>query len=1600
MSGVEGGGDTPIPRIVRPPAAVEKEQTSTEGDALARILASLEEGEKAPPKEEGRLVMTEDVKNALKQLEPLRAEKWPDLADFFIEFENICRMCSVLAGNWLLVLKSKISADFMTVLRDIPGYPALPYMVVRDRILNHYGPGDPLQYYVDQLAAIRLAPGETVRDLEHRFQRLLEKHEAARLRLTVPDEAPPSNRNKVQWWLAALPAKLRADVETGLKPLRVDIGPGKPRQYPFLSEVVRITREYEQDALREASRSSDVAFVCREKRTRPPLPRKKGGKAPPPKRAKAGTGIEGKQCFQCKGFGHLKAQCPSRKQGMPRGICQIPVLVEGRNCVAVVDSASTRSLINSSLFDLLCDQGKHLEVERRDPKKLLLADGSECIVDSWVSVNVFCGKHCCKVTTAITENLPAELLLGIDSLVQFGMVIDIPGERCFSHGCTIPMACNDTSRHIICAVEYNEIPKLSSKLVRIQAPKDDIQVDHLDSGRLLVARGMIPRDLPNPCVLLMNTSGHPVRIRPGTPLCRAVAEEDGCVLAAVEQLQHTKASGGIRVFEEDENLRRALTRKQWIALHRVLRHYAKLFDPPEAQHVAATAEHVIDTGDHVPITCAPYQQNPARRQFIEEEVTTLLKAGKIRPSQSAWASPVVLVGKKDGSIRFCVDYRRLNAITKRDAYPLPRIDDSLHAMEGMVWFSSFDLAQGYWQHKLHKDSKEKTAFVCHMGLFEWNVLPFGLTNAPATFQRTLDLVLAGAKWQCCLVYLDDILVFSKDFDTHMKDLDLVLGRLQQHGLLVKPQKCTLCTKEIKYLGHLISGKGVRPDPAKVAALRDMPAPSNVTQLQSFLGFANYYRLFVKNFAREASPLYALCRKDVRWAWGRRAQEAFEKIKQLVCNATLLHQPDWSLPFLLDTDGSKDGLGAVLSQVRDGVEEPLGFQSRTLSKAEAKWHCSEFEALAVVWGTRQFEHYLADRHFTVRVDHHNLRWLKTAKKSRLQRWALELQAFDYDVEYRRGAEHCNCDGLSRNPVTGTSGAARCTQCSETNSEPPNGSEPTFLAVAHDNRGFLDITELRRAQAEDEFCKGLIDLLCGVVSADATTLGEKVSNFVYENDLLFFVDRRSNWRPVLRLCIPEGPWRSKVIGQYHDAELTGHLGAAKTLGRLRERFYWSGMHKDVLEYVRSCRSCQLRKTRVRAQGLLQPIAVQGPWDVVGMDIFGELPITTRGNRWCLAFIDHFTKWPEIIPLRRIDAKSIADCIHAYIICRHGCPRKLLSDRGHQFLSEVVKRLCKRYGVDKVFTSPYHPQGDPQAEAFMKPLGNALTVLAEEHKADWDEFVDSVAFAYRSAVHPTTRYTPFFLNHLREPRLPPDLLLVDDIGELPTPSLSEVEEGRWEIMKNVRRQVHELLKSSQLASKGRYDQGRKPVKYQVGSLVLLRRPGKTRKLEMRWAGPFEVTEVSPTGLNVVIKHRKSSTQQRVHVDRVIPFHVRPEEDVVCDDNSTTTAQVEHLGRADATKSTTCTWDRPLGADAEGSIESSTRHAAHSRSVAHLDNEEYEVSKVLGYDESAFAEPRFLVRWKGYGPEHDSWEPEDALVNARDAVLQFKVVWNRQNPNCPFEL
>ena len=659
------------------------------------------------------------------------------------------------------------------------------------------------------------------------------------------------------------------------------------------------------------------------------------------------------------------------------------------------------------------------------------------------------------------------------------------------------------------------------------------------------------------------------------------------------------------------------------------------------------------------------------------------KQGIVEPSTSPWSSPVVLVRKKDGSTRFCVDYRRLNDVTQKDSFPLPQIDVTLDALNGATWFSTLDLKSGYWQVELEQSAKEKTAFTAGKGLWQFNFMPFGLCNAPATFERLMEAVLAGLPWKTCLVYLDDIIVHAVNFDSHVENLRKVLTKLRQANLKLNPQKCNLFQQQVQFLGYTVAKDGISADQGKVKAVQDWPQPSNVREVKSFLGLCTYYRRFVPGFSNIAKPLHLLSEKNTKFQWTNECDAAFKSLKQHLTQTPTLSYPDFKKPFILDTDASNVAIGAVLSQVVDGAERPITYFSKTLSKPETRYCVTRRELLAVVKATEHFHPYLYGNPFLIRTDHASLRWLLSFKnpEGQMARWLQKLQQYNFNVEHRVGERHGNADALSRRPCNQN----ECRYCEkreirewELQNEKPR--QPTtevvgrrIYTISSESSGNQQssLEEIGEAQRSDPEIRCIITWMeesstkpeWNEVSSYGTSVksywGQWESLRLHDGKLYRIVDNDTA-QQLWQLVIPK-PLRKTVLEQLHDNPAGGHFGVAKTLSKVRERFFWPNCRQFVEEWCQKCVKCASRKGPSKQQkGPMKQFMVGAPLERVAVDVLGPLPTSTSGNKYSFTLGDYFTKWVEAYPLENQQAETVAEVIVKEFVSRFGVPLQLHSDQ----------------------------------------------------------------------------------------------------------------------------------------------------------------------------------------------------------------------------------------------------------------------------------------------------------------------------------------------------
>ena len=573
--------------------------------------------------------------------------------------------------------------------------------------------------------------------------------------------------------------------------------------------------------------------------------------------------------------------------------------------------------------------------------------------------------------------------------------------------------------------------------------------------------------------------------------------------------------------------------------------------------------------------------------------------------------------KKDCSLRFCVDFRQFNAATVKDAHPLPRIDDLLDAFHGARWFSTLDLKSGYWQVPIMERDKEKTAFRTSSGqLYEFNQVPFGLCNAPATFSHLMDRILSGLHWETRLFYLDDIIVFSSTWEEHLAHLRQVFERLRHTNFKLGAEKCAFTDKEVTYLGHRVMEEGLPQDPALLMAIREILPPETATEVHSFLGLAGYYWRYVKNFTAIAGPLHALTRMDAVFHWSADYQDAFDRLKTLLTTSPITDFPDFSQSFRLYMDASTAGLGAILAQVREGRERIICCASRSLNQAEKAYPATKLECLAIVWAVAKFRPYLMAMPFEVYTDHYTLQWLKTMRtgSALLHRWSAALEEYDFTVKHLSGKAQTHVDGLSRLPVD---------------------TAPLEDVLLH----------LRLLENEDE--------------------------------------------------------ARKLAKELHSAT---HLGGQALWKLFRDRYDYKAGRRICLEESQSCPQCQLGSDYGHRQKTTGAIQSQGPWDTLSINIVGPLSADHR-QEFLIMFVGCYSRYTILVPSSNHTANTVSEALLRHVVPYFGTQRRLLSDCGREFVSGIWTKLLHSLGIQRVLTSPYHPEGNAINEQSHRTLHNML-------------------------------------------------------------------------------------------------------------------------------------------------------------------------------------------------------------------------------------------------------------------------------------------------------
>ena len=889
------------------------------------------------------------------------------------------------------------------------------------------------------------------------------------------------------------------------------------------------------------------------------------------------------------------------------------------------------------------------------------------------------------------------------------------------------------------------------------------------------------------------------------------------------------------------------------------RHMSVVQLPGEPLKTTPTVQHKIDYEGPKDLFIPQYSIPFKDLEDCGIEIDRLEAEKHIRASKSAYNFPLIPVRKRNGSLRIVHDFRCLNKYTRKQRFPLPKIDDILASLKGAKYFCVLDLKSAYFQIELTEESKRFTAFRTSKGCWEYTSMPYGISNAPSTMQRLMMQVICGLPQ--CNVFLDDILVFGATLEECENNLENVLRRLDKHSLTISPEKCSFFKNKCSYLGHIISDEGISPDPEKVVAIKQFPRPDNLHSVRSFLGLAGYYRKFIRNYSQIAAPLHQLTKGHVRKGkrisinWGEEEEEAFCKIKEAIVEDVTLVYPDFNEPFRLTVDASDRAVGGCLSQLdKEGRDRPVTFFSKKLLPAETRYDAVSREALAIIYGLKINRQYILGRSITLLSDNQPLVWLlkSSVPSQRVARWQIILSEYDItDTLHISGKSNYVADALSRNVPE------------EDTVDKMLDNIATLNLVSKDNNDDIiewDVSKIPELQNEVPLYYNIKQYLSGRKADLPKRLAAPINQFeVDDNNILFFKVKNMYQNIVYRVCLPP-TYTEKALRLAHEIPVAGHGGMNATVERLKGFAYWPTMVRDTKSYVKSCKACILTKPHrgAKAPTLRNP-EVKGRWERLNLDLIGPIPDSDDGNRYILSCVDVLTRYAVTAAM---PDKSVATVSRAFInsvVAPYGPPKAVYSDNGKEFTGEVLREVIKVLGISQHHITVYHPQASGLVEKFNGHIVSILRAMVYEQPGTWDISLPIATLAYNTCYHSVLKETPHFLMFIRDCYLPYGSIMDTPRAWYNMDSLKhELMVRSHEVFMLAKRFIEE----GKLIQDKQANKDRKLRNFQEGDRVYIKKI-LTSKLGSKYMGPMRVLYVK--GVTVYVRDLSTLKEYQVHMDRV---------------------------------------------------------------------------------------------------------------------------------------
>ena len=1140
----------------------------------------------------------------------------------------------------------------------------------------------------------------------------------------------------------------------------------------------------------------------------------------------------------------------------------VPLEIDSIPFEALYDTGAAVSCLDETVFRQIPVDRRPRQCPRLPHQQFHSASGDPLLVKGIYPINVQILGKTIVHNFCVIKNLSERVILGADFINRHAL------SYCPITATTNWATPTSWDRGSARVASVQSIPAYSSKLVpvqlftasqaRPQAHEPILANVHVDGlPELSSSPTLIASDVYGKAFLeIVNVGPHPIELQRSLPIA-VIENVSNCdidqlepnVINAVAENNSSNCfrpvSAEKKKFIEDNAILKVPDQQKSAYLNLLLKHHEVFSLNKSDLGRADLIMHEINVKNSDPIYIKQFKIPEAHRHYLDDQVKEWLQLGIVQPSRSKYNSPLFLVKKKDGSFRVVQDFRALNANCYVDKYTMQDVTECINEIgrSNSTIFSTLDLTSGFWQMLLHPKSRHFTAFTLPgSGQFEWITSSMGLLGCPASFQRLVEAVVHGIA--NIIVYIDDLIVHSCSHDEHLKQLDQLFTRLAAHNLKVKLQKCVFGSKQVQYLGFLLSEDGIRPGTDKLKAVNQAQPPATVKEVRQFLGLCNFFRTHVRNFAQISAPLTALTRKDASWVNDQlppAAMKAFRELQSILCSEPVIAYPRRDRQYALITDAAlgddshAGGLGAILTQTTaDGSHNVIAYASRKLQKHEQNYTPFLLEMQAAIWGMEHFETYLRGKHFILYSDHKPLEKLGKVHTRTFNRLQELMNEFDFEICYKKGSE-MPADFLSRNAVDAID---------------------------------FDMPSLAKFQDDDVILKQLKNyLLQKQLPFDPST-----RNLIFQLSLQSFIEDGVLWTrlkhtPEKRVVIlAPAAIVQDILKDAHGHILAGHDGMLKTKERILQSYYWPGMDNDILTHIQKCHECQIRKPNRAAPPLMSPLPqCTAPNQRIHADCFGPLLVTGKSKKIILCITDAFTKYVELVALPDKEALTVTSAIFNRWICRFGLPLEIVTDQGREFNNKLSEELYKLLRIHYQTTAARHPQCNSQAEVCNKTIAKYLNSFVDKSTLDWEQYIAPLMFSYNTSFHRSIKNTPFLLTFGIEPRLP----------SFPNPDLREKFYGessaaemyqKLQIARNVA--VENNLKATS-DNKTVFDKKAKPHSFALNQLVLLEEYnflGRNQKLSPKFSGPHIILSLKGThNAEILMKNKRKVI---VNIERLKPY------------------------------------------------------------------------------------------------------------------------------------